>query len=576
MGDPPSDLTRLPVLVVDCQTTGATPERGHLLEVAWARLPAAAPRIRSTLVALPAGERIPTRIESLTGIAETDLVGAPSAAEVWAAIAEAASFARPAPAVAHFARFERAFLEALHADHGDGRPFPLDLLCTHEIACRLLPGLPRRGLKALAGHLGLVLGETKRAAAHVEASVVVWGELARRLAAEEGVTTLEALRAWLEETPARRRGGRDFAVARAARLDLPDAPGVYRMLGRGGEVLYLGKATSLKRRVNGYFQKRRHGRRHTLELLTQVFSVEVEETATPLEAALREADEIKRLHPPYNVQLRERDPAAYFAGDDLARALPRPDARHGIGPLPAPDALRPLAAAAELVRRRRPDAALFREALDLEAEAEPDVEVLVAGLRAFGREAGLAAGRRPSLGALLGVGARLWRAWMAQRDAEAEEEETEEAAEAGAEDEAEEEAPGGAWVPRTPEEAQAALAGVVRRGAHLVRRARWLRLLGNASLAWQPAGGRPRRLLVLDDGKVVRADDAPTALPAPPGWPRRRLRRLAAFDAATCDRLRVLTTALKRLVAAGGDVRLRLAPRTCLDRDALAARLFWL
>ena len=57
-----------------------------------------------------------------------------------------------------------------------------------------------------------------------------------------------------------------------------------------GQVLYLGKATSLKRRVNSYFQKRRHAGGRTPELLAQTFRVDVVVTGSPLEAALREAN----------------------------------------------------------------------------------------------------------------------------------------------------------------------------------------------------------------------------------------------------------------------------------------------
>ena len=310
---------------------------------------------------------VPRRIQALTGIREADLEDAVPPAAVWDELAAAAAFAAPAPAVAHFARFERAFLEALGRQHGGGGPFPLDLLCTHEIACRLLPGLPRRGLKALAGHLGLVLGETKRAAAHVEATVRVWTGLVERLASDAGVRTLDDLRAWMDATPAARRGGREFTVKRETRLDLPDAPGVYRMLGRGGEVLYLGKAASLKQRVNGYFQKRRHGRRNTLEMLTQVHDLDVTPTATPLEAALLEVDEIKRLHPPYNVQLREREVDAWFASDAFDDAATRPDARRVYGPLPTSDALAGLAHVRTLLARPEAgvDEALWRATLDL-------------------------------------------------------------------------------------------------------------------------------------------------------------------------------------------------------------------
>ena len=51
--------------------------------------------------------------------------------------------------------------------------------------------------------------------------------------------------------------------------------------------------------------------------------------------------------------------------------------------------------------------------------------------------------------------------------------------------------------------------------------------------------------------------------------------RLACFDPATYDRLRVLTTELKRLVAEERDVALRLGPGLVLDRARLARRLAW-
>ena len=325
-------------------------------------------------------------------------------------------------------------------------------------------------------------------------------------------------------------------------------------------------------------------------MLTQVHDLDVTPTATPLEAALLESDEIKRFHPPYNVQLRERDADVYFASHALDDASPRPDARRVLGPFPTANALAGLESVRALLARPTDDVdlELWASALELGDDAVLDEECLAAGLAACRTAGRFEAGALPASGALLGWGTRLWRAWVAARLAarEAAEEVSHdlEAAEGEAEPD-EEEARRTAWVPETPEQAQGALESVVRRAAHLVRRGRWLRRLSASTLLWQPAGDRPSRLLVFDEGRVVRADDAPSGtvrsregcgdLPAPPGWPRSRLRRLEGFDAATHDRLRVLTTELRRLVAGGRDVRLRLDPRTCLDRDALARRLFW-
>ncbi|MEZ5973191.1 MAG: excinuclease ABC subunit UvrC [Hyphomonadaceae bacterium] len=85
---------------------------------------------------------------------------------------------------------------------------------------------------------------------------------------------------------------------------LPMKPGVYRMIGADGEVLYVGKAKSLKNRVGQYAQ----GRGHTnaiYRMIHQTVSMEVIVTATETEALLLETNMIKRLRPRYNVLMRD-------------------------------------------------------------------------------------------------------------------------------------------------------------------------------------------------------------------------------------------------------------------------------
>jgi excinuclease ABC subunit C len=85
---------------------------------------------------------------------------------------------------------------------------------------------------------------------------------------------------------------------------LPDSPGVYRMLGEGGEALYVGKAKSLKKRVTHYAQGRFHTQRiaHMVHLTR---AMEFTTTRTETEALLLESNLIKRLKPRYNVVLRD-------------------------------------------------------------------------------------------------------------------------------------------------------------------------------------------------------------------------------------------------------------------------------
>jgi excinuclease ABC subunit C len=85
---------------------------------------------------------------------------------------------------------------------------------------------------------------------------------------------------------------------------LPDAPGVYRMFGEGGEALYVGKARSLKKRVIQYAQGRFHTQRIAL-MVDLTRTMEFTSTRTETDALLLEINLIKQLKPRFNVLLRD-------------------------------------------------------------------------------------------------------------------------------------------------------------------------------------------------------------------------------------------------------------------------------
>jgi len=97
----------------------------------------------------------------------------------------------------------------------------------------------------------------------------------------------------------------DAARLRAILPRIPNEPGVYRFMGAAGEVLYVGKAKELRKRVSSYFRRSGtpHGR--TPEMLAQARDIEWVVAASEGEALLLEDNFIKEARPPFNLRLRD-------------------------------------------------------------------------------------------------------------------------------------------------------------------------------------------------------------------------------------------------------------------------------
>ncbi|MET0746294.1 MAG: excinuclease ABC subunit UvrC [Microvirga sp.] len=104
---------------------------------------------------------------------------------------------------------------------------------------------------------------------------------------------------------------RGTEVIRRFWTTLPNAPGVYRMFDGKGDVLYVGKAKSLKARVGSYARGQAHSNR-IARMIGETTSMEFVTTATETEALLLEANLIKQLRPRYNVLLRDDKSLPYI------------------------------------------------------------------------------------------------------------------------------------------------------------------------------------------------------------------------------------------------------------------------
>ena len=585
-------LKALHVLAVDCQATGANPQKGHLLEIGWVKTSAAAaagPKIlsvKSYLASLPPDAEIPPAVQRVTGISKEALEKALPAARIWprliktAQATAAANHMGTCPTLIHYARFEEPFLKNLHAESTPRATFPFHIICTHEIAKRLLPGLPRRGLRAVAGYFGHSVPQQRRSSDHAVATAVIWQNLIRLLGMEYDVHTLDQLTEWLHRISPQSRTGRNYPMKSEIRLNLPEKPGIYRMLRSNGDLLYIGKATSLKQRVNSYFRQKGSQAEHTLEMLSQAADLDVTLTGSALEAAILESDEIKRHSPPYNIALQEGQRKLMFCARDLQTCSGKADKIHCIGPLPAGHFTDAILAFGTWHANRHttpPDGMLQigYAILGMPETYAPEPDCLTQGLALFGQNHQTRLRQAPPLRFVRGLGCELWHERLEELRKAKSENGPETVAEEAVDPATEvDEAP--IW---TPEAVARAIEKFCMRSALLIRRSRWLCLLSESALAWETRNpeGRSKIILLFENGAVGHRQKLPISKKTPltAGYAKRIPNRQKIFNLTTYERLRVVTTELRRLITEGRHVEIRLSPNAILSNRQLAKILPW-
>jgi len=325
-----SDALKVPLdearfTVVDLETTGTRPGPGTIIEIGAWRMTGR--RITESFQSLvrPRGP-IPRFITGLTSITNEMVVAAPRIEEVAPAFRD---FMGDTVMVAHNAPFDRAFLDfEFRRIFGIGLRNPV--LCTLRMSRRFVPSLKRRRLDALAEHFGLStdgrhrgLGDARMAAEILS----IFLEIAEKM----GMRRLDRLLDDHYRGLSGRRIERHVPPEDIAQI--PHSPGVYLMRNERGDILYVGKARSLRERVSSYFTGAVDAK--TADLVSHVWKIETRLSPSSLEAALLEAALIRELKPPFNRMLKGVAPA-YFIKLDMMDDFPRlavsqkMTARHGV------------------------------------------------------------------------------------------------------------------------------------------------------------------------------------------------------------------------------------------------------
>lgn len=286
-------LTETRFVVVDVETTGLSPLHNRVIEVCAIRVQGGTVGERFQTLIDP-GSSVPPDIVRLTGITRAMLDRQPAFADVAPALAE---FLGTDPLVAHNATFDYSFLR--EEFRRSNLSYTATTLCTARLGRRLLPGLRRANLDALLLALDIPARTGHRAAQDAAATAAAFLKLLER-AGGDGTTAL----AQLVRQQSGSHGTRMVDLAARMR-QLPAAPGVYCFRNADGQVVYVGKATNLRRRVQSHFRAGAREPHRLRRVLGSVETIDHIETGSELEALLLESRLIKQYLPSGNQAQRD-------------------------------------------------------------------------------------------------------------------------------------------------------------------------------------------------------------------------------------------------------------------------------
>lgn len=236
------------------------------------------------------GKIIPRYIQAFTGITNEMVQDAPPFEEV---AEKVYTILQGNVFVAHNVNFDYSFVKS-HLDFY-GYSFTAKKLCTVRLARQIFPGFPSYSLGNLCHSLGIELIDRHRAGGDAAATVTLFKKLL--VGDEKGAIHL-----------ALNRNSKEAVlppnVPKAHFDALPKSPGIYYFHDVKGKVIYVGKAKSIRSRVNSHFSNNSDGRQKQ-NFVRNIHAISFQQTATELMAAILESTEIKRLWPQFNISQKK-------------------------------------------------------------------------------------------------------------------------------------------------------------------------------------------------------------------------------------------------------------------------------
>ena len=275
-------------MFVDVETTGMSPQRDRVIEVAAIRVEDNQ-IVDSISTLLDPGVSIPYNITQITGIANGDVAGKPTfddIADQLQQLCEGAIF------VAHNVRFDYSFLrqEFKHV----GIDFAPKQVCTVKLSRSLYPHMPRHRLSDVISYHNFTFIHRHRAYDDALVLVQFW----QKLQADHTIDIVEeALKSQMSRPSIPRH--LDSKIIQS----LPSGPGVYIFEDNDGAPLYIGKSINIKKRVLSHFTADTRESKE-FKISQNIHHIKHISTTGELSALLLESSLIKQHMPVYNRRLR--------------------------------------------------------------------------------------------------------------------------------------------------------------------------------------------------------------------------------------------------------------------------------
>jgi DNA polymerase-3 subunit epsilon len=295
------------VTFLDLETTGATPLKDRITEIALVRFDHGVETARWQTLVNPQ-QPIPPFIQSLTGINDGMVAEAPTFAEVADTLL---AFLEGTVLAAHNVRFDHGFLKTEFKRIGI--TLRQKVLCTVKLSRLLYPQHYSHGIDAIVARHQITGLARHRAMGDVEAILVMLNDARREL----GEDAVKAAALKLMSAPTLPPHIDASLVG-----ELPEAPGVYLFYGENDLPLYIGKSVNLRARVLSHFSSD-HASTKEMRMTQEMKRFEWIATAGEFSALLLESRLVKERQPIYNRQLRRERSLCSWQIDPAAQPLVR-------------------------------------------------------------------------------------------------------------------------------------------------------------------------------------------------------------------------------------------------------------